>query len=737
MSDNLYGGIHGIFSDASMYEMVDSMNFAAIRTHYAGDTCGGNPCYVNMGSLEAPSSSKNLTYYPQVPIYSENTPFSWMPVVFTYQWFMVPGTTAGGVMVNITNTGSTTFNLLFYAWMTLGMDTSQRTIYYNSTEKAFVVSNKNFSPSIPYLVVGSCLTPAVYDISGTGTNINGEIPTQTSPPIYQLSNSTGPSSGDLMITLAYNLTYGPHQTQSMPFLFAWSGLSGNLHTTFSVFNQWNNVAECMQAMKADKAAFASYINNHEILTIGNSTINAAEYWAKVALNQSQYLTQNYGRILYVLGWDGYWTRDTMWASLGALYAGDFEMVRRTIDSKLDAMDGYGGIPTLTFYTGGGGVDSIDANPLTVIAAYQYYTQSGNTTWLNLYGTIILKAANWIAQRYVPSLGLITEYYQGKWYSGWMDSALAKANPKPAEEIYENALAYEMSLDAAQIGLAVSNMTAYDTYTTLAAHLRNGINANLWSNAYGIYAPFIDTSGANPYPNYLQSDGNLLCIIYGIANYTQATDILYQVHQRDMVSSIPALTVSPAYPFCVGDYQNAAPWPWIGALLIAAERTVGQYQNSINDLYRMASALLDGPASYSELYGSTQNPTTGYQEPTGSWQFIWTAGMYLYAMNYYAGLVVTNDGILVNSLAATTPVTADFLRYHNLIMNITYTSNENYVILTSGTGTYTITLNFTTENKPTSAQIYMNGVLDTNYNIYSNCTVIIPDLDPGNITIHTW
>ncbi len=126
----------------------------------------------------------------------------------------------------------------------------------------------------------------------------------------------------------------------------------------------------------------------------------------------------------------YWSRDSLFACLGALALNDFDQVRKTLDHFLAHLDQNGHVPLrigarseirryLRLPAGYGAVhtqdkgrnESYDGNLLLLIVAQQYEQASGKT----LPRELLLRVQQWIDQR--DQHGLL---HQGP-YADWEDS----------------------------------------------------------------------------------------------------------------------------------------------------------------------------------------------------------------------------------------------------------------------------------------------------------------------------
>ena len=136
----------------------------------------------------------------------------------------------------------------------------------------------------------------------------------------------------------------------------------------------------------------------------------------------------------------------------------------------------------------------------MVGTADYYSYSGNLSWVNRIWPQYQKAMSFIMSRMDSSTGLINEAAgeTGDW----------AATSHGTENIEVNALMYEALTTGGQLASAVGDSADAVTWRQQASALRTAVNTALWNPAIGLYR---DTAGGGTYPQ----DGNSLAVWYGL------------------------------------------------------------------------------------------------------------------------------------------------------------------------------------------------------------------------------
>lgn len=343
--------------------------------------------------------------------------------------------------------------------------------------------------------------------------------------------------------------------------------------------------------------------------------------------------------------DDYWARDSFFASWGSLAIGDIDIVRKNLELFINFQRADGLIPRrvdryyfmrfkyLTgikilrknlkpVYYGRNFYPNIDPNPLFILTAEKYIKKTNDLKWLNKYFDNIINASYWLKKQDKDVDGLIDE---GS-FADWMDVI-----HKEGTVFYSNILTYA-AFEAVIKLASLLGKPQDNILLKWQERLQSRLQKVFWNGQY-----FSDFLQKGKHFDFLSTDGNLLAIIYGLADVKQIKKIFNSM-DNFFGKSLPA-TNFPPYPWRrlalrhiilgLWGYQNAyARWSWLAALSIAARFVGGDKNSAIKELDILSEWILRHGAVF-EIYKPDGNPYSGLfwksEKP-----FPWGAGMFLWA-----------------------------------------------------------------------------------------------------------
>ncbi len=334
------------------------------------------------------------------------------------------------------------------------------------------------------------------------------------------------------------------------------------------------------------------------------------------------------------GYEAVWARDSMIASLGASLVGT--KFKTAIKNSLDLLSQHqselGQIPNcvgsyniercskITFNT-------IDSTLWYIIGHYNYAQSYNDTSLLEKYADNIARAITWLKHQDPNEDKLLTQLPTMDWQDAFPH--------KYGRTINTNALYYY-----------VLNLIGE---TDLAAYIKRIINSqiqkylSLYDEARGYYLPWIwkDHDGDREQEEWFDSLGNMLSIVFGLANHKIANNILDYIekekinHPAALKAIWPPIKPASKYwhsyfskcdarqPF---KYLNAGIWPFIGGFYVTALVRAGRKQQACRELEKLARANMQKLRGYE--FNEWLDGRTG--KPKGEPYQAWSAGTYIYA-----------------------------------------------------------------------------------------------------------
>lgn len=372
--------------------------------------------------------------------------------------------------------------------------------------------------------------------------------------------------------------------------------------------------------------------------------------------RTRYLTRDLDKKVLHAGYRNFresWARDFGFASFGLIAVAQFEVVRDTLDSffwyqkpdgqlpvKLYSMDVVTRFlhsifereqPTYRIlkpkYLSGHGAPSYDGQALLIISALHYVDLSKDWDFLRKYWRRLALAMKWLQGCRRGSDGSLL--YQEA-YADWADSVARKGCILHTNVIYWKALT-DMARAAASLDLQDDAVH----YFTEAASISRSLNERLWRPDMGYF------STSETLDN-LSSDGNLLAIVWGLAEADQADSILKVMDEAGMAEPVPTRVVHPSYPMNLislenrlaglANYHADSSWLWLGALHVIALIQIGDMERAGQILESIVGVIVKDRQVH-EVHGSDGEPLASLWYKSEA-PLTWNAGMVLYAHQVY-------------------------------------------------------------------------------------------------------
>lgn len=382
--------------------------------------------------------------------------------------------------------------------------------------------------------------------------------------------------------------------------------------------------------------------------------------------RTRYLTRDVEKRILHAGYRNFresWARDFGFASFGLSAVDQFEVVRDTLDAffwhqkpngqlpvKLYSMDvvtrylhSMFGREQPTFkvlkpkFMSGHGAPSLDGQALLIISALNYADKSDDRGFLRGYWHRLTLATKWLQSRRRGSNSLLL--YQAP-YADWADSIARKGCILYTNVVYWKALV-DMARAAASLGLSEEAMH----YFAEAESISRALNERLWRSDFGYYRTSEELDN-------LSSDGNLLAIVWGLAEPGQAESILKVMDEAGMTEPVPTRVVHPSYPMSLiaienrlgrlANYHTDSSWLWLGALHVIAMVRTGNMEQAGLLLERIVNVIVKDRQIH-EVHGPDGEPLSSVWYKSEA-PLTWNAGMVLFAHQVYEMRLHETGGI---------------------------------------------------------------------------------------------
>ncbi len=247
----------------------------------------------------------------------------------------------------------------------------------------------------------------------------------------------------------------------------------------------------------------------------------------------------------------YWSRDSMWASLGALIIGDYEIVRKNLETFIKA-EKKGLIPLRignkffiqtfmglkskklhpNYYEHKSKTIATDSNTLLVIALYYYIRTTKDNDFFKKHHERIRRILQRV-QEMTDDDSLIIEDY----YSTWMDAIKKRGKTFYSNLLFYLAVKYYLEL------IRDNGINSERFSKKLLETIRNNIKKTFWNGTY-----FKDWVGNND-KDYFDTFANLIAVYFDFATNDEKETILDFIKKNNIIRNDG--TILKSYP----DYKS--------------------------------------------------------------------------------------------------------------------------------------------------------------------------------------
>jgi glycogen debranching enzyme len=362
------------------------------------------------------------------------------------------------------------------------------------------------------------------------------------------------------------------------------------------------------------------------------------------------------------GYPHVWARDSTITSLGLVLLPEHgDCLRASLETLGGQQSELGAIPNNVSVATGRldhtNAGSVDSNLWFILGHYLQFKTFGNLEFLRAHWASLEKALLWLRYQDSNGCGLL-EVHEA---ADWADLLANRFNI-----LYDNVLWYG-ALRAMQ---AMAQAAGADgaRYSALADDVRHKIRIVLWVGAesekeWGATCPghtewkhtlsqvdpvlvkrpfFLPYVAFRDFGDYCDVFGNLLAILFGVANPAQEKRILDYLHQVGIAEPYPVRVLHPIIHPGNKDwreyyrnnnlnlpdqYHNGGIWPFVGGFYVAALVKAGRRKEAERQLERLAEVNRQGVDEEWEFNEWCQGQTG---RPMGYPHQAWSAGMYVFA-----------------------------------------------------------------------------------------------------------
>ncbi len=348
-----------------------------------------------------------------------------------------------------------------------------------------------------------------------------------------------------------------------------------------------------------------------------------------------------------------WARDFGFATFGLLVLEEYAAVRDTLNTyfmyqsqdgrlpvKLQSMSVFSRFlhslfgreqsidPILTpKYISGHGAPSLDGQALLIISAAQYAQASKDFDFIQLYWDVLRRSIRWLESFSGNSDSELL--YQGA-YADWADSI-----DRHGYGLYTNVIYWYALKCMTQLAKKLDYPQDGENYERRAASLSDSINKVLWRPNLGYFA-------STETLDQFSSAGNLLTVVWDLADQDQAHLILKNLQKFGMAKPVPTRVAFPAYPRhlialenrlgSLGNYHTDGAWFWIGAWHVIALTKFDRREEASELLAAIAHIIIRDQQVH-EVYGLDGQPLASFWYQSEA-PLTWNAGMIVYAYQVY-------------------------------------------------------------------------------------------------------
>jgi len=343
-----------------------------------------------------------------------------------------------------------------------------------------------------------------------------------------------------------------------------------------------------------------------------------------------------------------WSWDSFFATFGAVSIGDLNIVKTNLKLYLEYQlkDGsipkrfsnplYGlrfvGIPISEvwqkqkpnyrspYYTG----KSLTQHPMLILAFHHYIKNSNDIKFLRQNFSKLIKIFEFLDNHSYKN-GLLKESLGG----GWAEAVL-----KRGAVAFTNMCYAESLLCIKELAKLLEKNDIARKFDAKYKQIKETINQKLWSDKDGGF--YSDWHGSNRH-HYFASDGNILAILWGIADKNKTAILDKRLKKLMSKSIVPMPVAEDKYLifriFIINllggmkHYHINFSWTWLGSIYALAKLKIGQKREAIKILEKIARVIVrDGTVH--EIYYKDKPVSIFFYKSEQPWA--WSAGLFLYA-----------------------------------------------------------------------------------------------------------
>ncbi len=328
------------------------------------------------------------------------------------------------------------------------------------------------------------------------------------------------------------------------------------------------------------------------------------------------------------GYKGVWSRDSFITFLGTSLVRD-EAFRKTFRKSLEILGKYqsknGQIPNAVhdFEKKNPVFDfsSIDSSLWFIIGHYTYKKRYKDSSLFHKHREKINRALKWLSYQDVGEDAMLEQLPTTDWQDAFPQ--------RYGRTINTQALYYKV----------LQLMGKKEIARKLKLVVNRSKNAGLWGGSFYYAYRWKNHNKYKEIGDWFDSLGNLLSIVFGLANKMQAEKILDYLERNKIHRPYPVRAISP--PIVKGSkywqdyyldcdagkphhYLNGGIWTYIGGFYVLALIKMKRFKEARRELQKLAEANLR-----SNIFPEWIDPIDG--KTHGRWQ-AWSAGMYMAAYN---------------------------------------------------------------------------------------------------------
>jgi glycogen debranching enzyme len=362
------------------------------------------------------------------------------------------------------------------------------------------------------------------------------------------------------------------------------------------------------------------------------------------------------------GYPHVWARDSVITSLGALLTPGHELcLKRSLETLAGQQSELGAIPNNVSLATGQldhtNAGSVDSNLWFILGHAFQHRATNDTEFLRLQWPALEKALLWLRYQDSNGCGLL-EVHEA---ADWADLLANRFNV-----LYDNVLWYAALQAMAEMAQAIGEKGA--RYAEMADDVRHKLRIVLWvgpenDDEWGENCPghaewqhtlsqvdsvlvkrpfFLPYVAFRDFGDYCDVLGNLLAILFNVANPIQEKRILDYLHQVGIADPFPVRVLHPVIHPGNKDwreyyrnnnlnlpeqYHNGGIWPFVGGFYVAALVKAGRLGEARKQLSKLAEVNqlgVDEKWEFNEWCHGRSGQPMGYPHQA------WSAGMYLFA-----------------------------------------------------------------------------------------------------------